>query len=50
MEVVVEPLGYPDTLVEKMEMFTREITKKNDALAMVYSYLFKVETTLEEVN
>lgn len=33
MEYVVDALEYPDTLVDKVESLSEEITKKNEALS-----------------
>lgn len=46
----MEPFTYLKTLVEKVNMFSKEVTYKNWALVSAQVSLSRVEATLDESN
>lgn len=50
MEAAVESFEYPGTLVKKVKLISREVTKKNEALASSQISFSKVKVTVEEAN
>lgn len=47
IEVVIKPLAFPDTLVEKVKFLSNEVTKKYEALAFTLASLSKAEDALD---
>lgn len=47
IEVVIDPLAFLDTLVEKVKFLAYEVTKKNEALAFTLASLSKEEDALD---
>lgn len=50
MEFVVVPFEYTNTIVEKVKLLAREITKENEDLGSIITYLSKVDASLDMVN
>ena len=50
MEAAVESFEYSGTLVKKVKLTSRKVTKKNEALASAHTSLSKVEVGLDEAN
>lgn len=46
IEADMDPFEYPNTLVEKMKLLTREVTTKNEALVSSHTSLSKLEAAL----
>lgn len=46
VEANMDPFEYPNTLVEKKKLLTREATRKNEALVSSHTSLSKLEAAL----